>query len=162
MSWFNRRFALLGLAALAAGCGFSPVYGPGGSGESLRGSVAVAEPTNRNGFLFVAELEQRLGRNLNAPYRLDYGLTITTEAAGISPTGGTTRYTVLGEASYTLKEAGTDRVVASGTVDGFTGYSATGASTAIREAQEDATERLIVILADKLVTRLSLLGLRGR
>lgn len=159
MSWCSRRIAVLGLAALAAGCGFTPVYGPGGSGESLRGSVAVAEPSDRNSFLFVAELEQRLGRNLNAPYRLDYGLTITPEAAGISPTGTTTRYTVLGEASYTLKEAGTDRVVASGTVDGFTGYSATGPSSAIQGASRDATERLIVILADKLVTRLSLLGL---
>ena len=44
--------------------------------------------------------------------------------------------------------------VTSGTVDSFTGYSATGSTVATRAARADAEERLTTILADQIVTRL--------
>lgn len=158
MSSCSRRTALLSLAALAA-CGYAPVYGPGGSAETMRGSIEVADPSDRNSFLFVAELEQRLGRPASPRYNLTYSLSFTTESGGISTTAAVTRYTLVGTATYSLTETGTGRVVSSGAVEGFTGYSGTLGGEAFAATQTDATERLIVILADKLVTRLSLLDL---
>ncbi|MBL3565900.1 hypothetical protein JMM59_12930, partial [Rhodovulum sulfidophilum] len=45
-------------------------------------------------------------------------------------------------------------VVQSGEVDSFTAYSATGSTVATRTAERDAYRRLMVILADEMVTRL--------
>ena len=75
MSSFNRRFLLLSLPALAA-CGFEPVYGTGGSAEGLRGSILVDEPTTRDSFDLVAQLEQRLGRAQAPIYGMSVKLTV--------------------------------------------------------------------------------------
>lgn len=159
MSSFDRRtFMILGAAALA-GCGFAPVYGPGGSAENLRGSVAVVGPANRDDFLFGAELEQRLGQPVAQRYTLNYGLSYTTEDVGISTAAAVTRYNLIGTADYVLTDDASGAVLASGQVDGFVGYSATTGSEPFAAAQEDARRRMGVILADKLVTRLSLLNL---
>ncbi len=64
----DRRTFLAFLAAGALGaCGFTPVYGPGGTGEGLRGAITIAAPDDREGFELVKQLENRLGRNLSAP-----------------------------------------------------------------------------------------------
>jgi LPS-assembly lipoprotein len=160
MSLSNRRTVLFTLAAAAlAGGGFAPVSGPGGSAETMRGSIRVAAPGERNGFLLVAELEQRLGRGEAARYTLDHVLALRTESNGIATDASVTRYTVTGTLDYTLTNIETGAILTSGQVDGFTNYSGTTGGQAFAAAQQDATERLIVILADRLVTRLSLLGL---
>ncbi|HCQ58330.1 MAG TPA: hypothetical protein DIU10_10575, partial [Sulfitobacter sp.] len=46
------------------------------------------------------------------------------------------------------------QIVTSGKVESFTGYSATGTTVATRAAELDAQERLMVILADLVVSRL--------
>ena len=58
----NRR-GFLGLAgALAlAGCGFTPVYGPGGAGTALRNAVRVDDPVTRSDFQFLRAVEDILG-----------------------------------------------------------------------------------------------------
>ena len=68
--------------------------------------------------------------------------------------GNIERYDVLGRATYELRDAATDAVVSSGDVESFTGYSATGTSVASLAAERDARERLMIILADLVVTRL--------
>ncbi|MDF0600700.1 LPS assembly lipoprotein LptE [Psychromarinibacter sp. C21-152] len=148
---------LLGLAgalpALAA-CGFSPVYGPGGQAAGLRGQIFAADPEDRNAFVFVARLEDRLGRPASAPYLLDYRIRTNRQGLGITPDRATTRYNLLGRVSYTLTDRATDAVVARGKVESFTGYSATGSIVGTLSATEDAAERLMTILADQLVTEL--------
>lgn len=152
MSW-SRRAALLSIVALA-GCGFQPVYGPGGTGSALQGRVEVQEPTTQNGYLMTRQLETRLGR-ANAPaYLLEVKLATGEEGLAINREGDTTRYNVLGAAEYNLRSAATGAVVTSGRVENFTGYSATGSTVATLAAERDATERLMVILADEIVTRL--------
>ena len=72
MSWSNRRHFLkiTAAAALLSGCGFTPVYAPGGSADGLRGAVTIAEPSDSNSYEFVKRMEERLGRNLSAPLSL--------------------------------------------------------------------------------------------
>ena len=43
MSWSRRAILLSGALALAA-CGFTPVYGPGGTGGKLFGQIRADDP----------------------------------------------------------------------------------------------------------------------
>ena len=70
MSSFDRRTFLLGLTALA-GCGFEPVYAPGGAGAGLRGRIDIVPPADEEGFALVKRLEARLGAAQTAEYVLD-------------------------------------------------------------------------------------------
>lgn len=153
MSSFDRRLFLVSLAALA-GCGLRPVYGPGGSAEGLQGEIAIDPPRDAEGFVFVRQLEDRLGMADNPRFRLSARLLISEEELGITPGQEITRYNVLGRVEYTLRDIDTDAVVASGTSTGFNSYSATGTPFATRSAQTDARERLMISLADQMVARL--------
>ena len=53
-----------------------------------------------------------------------------------------------------MTEAGSDLRVQSGEVSTFTAYSTTGSPVATAAARRDAEDRLMVALADQLVSRL--------
>lgn len=155
--WSSRRNVLLGGVALAgalAGCGFTPVHGPGGSAEGLRGSVRVDAPDTREGFAFVEQMEQRLGRSSAPRYDLSY--TIETEEQGLAITGSNfvTRFNVEGVIRYAVRPVGAKDPVTEGVVTAFTSYSASGSTISTLASERDAQARLMVILADRLVARL--------
>ncbi len=160
----ERRLFLLGLAALA-GCGFAPAYGPGGTASALHGSIAVEAPDDRQAFNLVKQLELRLGQPVAPRYALDYSVRVTRDGVGLTAQNETTRYNFVGTAGYRLTRIGSDEVLTSGTVRSFTGYSVGTVDTAVsppstsstistRAAERDATDRLMVILADQIVTQL--------
>lgn len=153
MSLFDRRTVLLMPLAVAA-CGFQPVYGTGGNGQKLQGRVLVSEPDNRDAFLVTRRIEQRLGRGSDPVY--DLSLVVTSQADGLAVNrqGNITRYNLLGAADYILTDTRNGQIAASGSVDNFTGYSTTGTTVATLAAERDARQRLMVILADQIVTRL--------
>lgn len=158
--WWSRALAILALA----GCGFTPVYGPGGAAEGLRGRIEVAPPADPTGYVLVRRLEDRLGRGTAPLYALDAQLRLDDEGLGITPEQEITRIQVEGELAYTLTEIATGRVIDRGVMSSFTGYSApvfsaerssiAGNSVTVRAAREDAVERLVTILADQLITQL--------
>ncbi|HAR53111.1 LPS assembly lipoprotein LptE [Roseovarius nubinhibens] len=155
MSSFNRRqFCALGLGFLAMGCGFTPVYGPGGGGAALIDAVAVDAPKTRQDYLFVRTMEERLGRGSNPRYGLSYKIDFGEEAVAISSSNVTTRYNVIGRVTYALRDLQTGEVAASGKTQSFTSYSASGSTVATQAARDDAGERLMIILADDVTTRL--------
>jgi LPS-assembly lipoprotein len=150
MSSFSRRALLLALPALAA-CGFEPVYGTGGPANGLRGKIIIDAPTDENSFNMTAHLEQRLGR-AEAPV---YGLLVTTtiEEEGLAITGSNdiTRFNVLGDAQYILRDVRTGEELINDTVNSFTSYSASQQPVATLAAERDAERRLMIALADKIV-----------
>ena len=149
-----RILAALALSLTVAACGFEPVYGPGGSGTQLQNRVLVDKPVDREGFLLVRQLEERLGRAGDPAYKLGIKLSVAEEARAIDPDGDIRRFHVIGTAEYALSDALTGAVVRSDTVDNFVGYSATGSTVATLAAKRDATERLMTILADEIVLQL--------
>lgn len=155
MSLSDRRqvLALLAAAPLAA-CGFSPVYAPDGAGTALRGRVHVADPDNLNDFNFVAQLETRLGRAITPAYDLTYSISTTRTGGGITLESEITRYTIQGTANFTLTDRATNTRVTGGKVRNFTSFSATGTTVAGDTAEKDANQRLMIMLADQLVTQL--------
>ena len=61
---------------------------------------------------------------------------------------------VRSKVDYVLQNITTQAIVASGSVDNFTGYSATGSTVETLAAERDARERLMVILADLVTAQL--------
>jgi LPS-assembly lipoprotein len=151
MSW-SRRGLLAALAA--AGCGFAPAAGPGAPGAALRGAVLPDAPETRDGFDFVAALEDRLGRPALPRYRLTWRIETATQPGGITAAGTTTRFTLTGRADFALIPIGGAAPVAEGRVEGFTGWFATSTTVAAAAAEADARRRLMAILADRVVARL--------
>lgn len=153
----DRRRILAGLVAGMAGlagCGFSPAYAPDVETASLYGKVAVADPQNRLAFAFVGQVEERLGRAESAPFELRY--TLRTSSTGLARTAeqSTLRYHLNGSVSYQVIDRATGTVLSSGTETNFTGYSAIGTTVATRAQQNDAAERLMIILADQVTRRM--------
>ena len=148
----DRRAFLLGFAALGA-CGFEPVYGTSGAASGLRGSILVDEPTNRQQFQLTEQLEQRLGRAPDPQYGLSVKLTVREEGLAISGSNDITRYNVLGKADFVLRDMISGTPVYSDTVNTFTAYSASSQPVATLSAERDATARLMIALADMIVTK---------
>lgn len=150
---WSRRAALIAAFAVAA-CGFQPVYGPGGAGSRLHGQVRVADPVTADDYAFLRRMTERLGPEQTARYELAYGLRIATVAQAITPDEVTTRYSLNGTATYTLTDAASGAVVAQGEVSNFSSHSTVGTVIATNAAAVDARNRLAVMLADQVVTRL--------
>ncbi|WP_442773057.1 LPS assembly lipoprotein LptE [Paenirhodobacter enshiensis] len=126
-----------------------------GGGPRLRGHARRAAPKTRDDFYFTRRISERLDPVSVPRYRLGY--TITTDSLGeaVSPTNATTRYSLTGNCDYVLRDGGTNAVLLAGRVAGFTSWSASGTVVASDAAEEDAHRRLMAILADNLVTRLT-------
>ena len=144
------------MGALAlSGCGFAPAYGPGGTARGLQDNIHIDEPDTRETFLVTRRVEERLGAGgASAPYTMGLAVSVSESSQGSSSDGATTRFRMVGTLTYSLRRAGEKTAFETGTVQSFTGYSATSSTAATLAAQRDARERLMVILADQLVDRL--------
>lgn len=160
----GRRFFLISMAALV-GCGFTPAYGPNSAASALRGSVIVDAPTNRDTFDLVTQLERRFGQPVAPRYALSYNLSIREDGVGVTPEQEITRFNVLGQVTFSLRDTSSGAVLSSGSVDTFTGYTAgaidvtaspprTSSTISTLAAKRDAHARLMLTLADQIVARL--------
>lgn len=155
MSSCNRRFILTALPATLAACGFTPAYAPGGGASALQNAVLIDDPNDRDSFQLVKQLEARLGRPGTARYGLGFALTTRSDGVAVTRDQATTRFNLLGSATYALRDLQTAAVVHSGKTSAFTGYSTTGSTVATLAAERDAYARLMVILADQIVAQLT-------
>ncbi|MEQ9693040.1 LPS assembly lipoprotein LptE [Shimia sp. SDUM112013] len=151
----RRAFLILGAASLVlAGCGFSPTYGTNGTASGLLGQTVVDDPTDNVSYLVVRELEDRLGRTDTGKYGLSISLKFQQNSIAKSVSGITSRYDILATTTYALRDLETKEVLTSGKVENFTGYSTTGTTVDTLAAEEDAYERLSVILTDQIMAQL--------
>ncbi|WP_298841394.1 LPS assembly lipoprotein LptE [uncultured Roseobacter sp.] len=150
---FNRR-ALICLPLALAACGFTPVYSTGGNGTRLQNNILIDDPTTESGYLITRRIEERLGRSVAGGYRMAVSVTTAQEDLAVDREGDITRFNLLGNADYTLIDNTTGRIVLSGTVDNFTGYSAADTTVATLAAEQDALRRLMVLLGDQIIVRL--------
>ncbi len=152
----DRRSLLLSALALSlAGCGFTPAFAPGGGAAALLGQVRPDDPTDPDSFAFNRRIGERLGpAGADARYRLAVTPQVKTAAQGITADQAITRYALNGTADFTLTEVASGQVVAQGKVSSFSSHSATGTTIATLAAERDARDRLMVMLADQVVTRL--------
>ena len=151
----ERRVVLLGLAALA-GCGYQPVNAPGGAAAGLRqGQIEARAPTKDDEYALVERLEQRLGAARRPQFRLDYTLGVEEVPVGITPNQETTRFNVIGRIDWSVTDVESGAVATSGGFESFSSYAATGSAVSGLTAQQDAHKRLMVLMADQIVLRLT-------
>ncbi|MBO6852386.1 MAG: hypothetical protein JJ872_01325 [Marivivens sp.] len=148
----RRSLLIVGLGMLA-GCGFAPVYGTGGSAEGLRGTIAYIMPDTALGYHMRNRFEERLGLTDTPHYQLAVTLETRESVIAIGSDNAPSRVNLLGTANYVLSDR-EDQAVISGTVTSFTSFSTTGTTVATRAAERDAATRLVVTLADLVVTRI--------
>ena len=141
-------------AALLSGCGFSPALREGSPAANLQGVIQPDAPGSRVGFEFVANLEERLGVARDPRYGLSYSLSLSATGVGSTPSGETARNNLLGSATYNVYDLETQRQLTTGTVQGFTGYSTTRLIVSSNSVDRDARDRLMKILAEKVVAQL--------
>ena len=153
MSW-SRRALLLAAAGGLAGCGFAPVYAPGGAGLSLRGAVRTTEPNTAFGFAFTRQIEERLGLPTQTQFDLSWTVAVSSKALALDGSNNIRRYNLEGRLDWRLTPAEGGAALLSGEESAFTAYSATGSTISTLESERDARRRLAVILADKVVARL--------
>jgi LPS-assembly lipoprotein len=149
----DRRFVLLAPLALAA-CGFTPIYGSGGNGQTLQNRVLVDPPGSQDSYLLVRELEERLGRSSDPAFALSMIINTSEARLAIDREGDTGRFNLIGVVQFSLRSLDSGQVVTSGTVENFVGYSATGTTVETLAGEQDAQKRLMNVIADQIVTRL--------
>lgn len=162
MSLLKQPLLILCLATslVASACGFAPIYAPGGTGAALYGQITIQAPEqvtssgDSNAYFLVRDLEERLGRNGSGDYALDLTLTTREEGQAITADNDITRYSIIAQVGYSLTRLSDGVIVSSGTETNFTGYSATGSTVETLAGERDAYERLMLILADQITSRI--------
>ncbi|MCF6329897.1 MAG: LPS assembly lipoprotein LptE [Henriciella sp.] len=114
----------------------------------------MAAPETVDSYLLVQNREDRLGRASQPDYKLALALAIREQGQAVTAENETTRYSLVGRVDYKLIDITSDEVISEGSVDNFTGYSATGSTLETLASERDARERLMIILADQLTTQL--------
>ncbi len=154
----NRRGALrllvLGGAAALAGCGFTPSYGPKGGASLLQDRLRVDDPLDRDAYLITQAIESKLGRGAVADFGLSIAIRTEETRMAVRADNITLRFNITCKATYALRDLAKGAVLSTGTVENFTGYSATGSTVATLAASRDARERLMAILADMITAKL--------
>ena len=145
----TRRFACLGLLGLA-GCGFAPVYG---NGPAIRGQFAFRTDESVIGFQLGTRLGERLGTASAPRYVLKVTVRTSERAAAINAQGDTVRLNIVGIADWSIVDSATGEQIFTDRTEAFTSYAATGSTVATQATRDDARERLGIILADMIVTR---------
>jgi len=154
----RRRFGVILAAAALAGCGFTPVYGPDGTGAALLGQLSLDPPQDRNDYLLQRRIEERLGQATAGAWRLSTQIKTDDIGLGFTTDGDITRYNINGTTDYTLRRTGSSEIFQQGKIQHFTSYSATGTTVATLAAKRDAEVRLMTILADQIIDQLLIIS----
>lgn len=134
-----------------ASCGFTPVYAPRSDTPAELSEISVAPPqNNRTNFILVAELENRVGRNVNGNKLLKHNITLSEVATGILSDAA--RIQLFGRVVYSVVSNKDGRTLYRGSVENFVSYSTD--RSVIASPRDDAIERLVSILADQIFTKL--------
>lgn len=152
-----RTFALA-LGLLLAGCGLRPLYGGGESGavrQSLSG-VEVAPIAGQGGWLVANALRDRLRQDGPARYRLEIRLDDDITGLGIRRDDSITRERRTLRARYQLIDLSNGAVTLDATAGSDAGIDVVTSEYATIAAEQTALERLAVIVADQIVTRVAL------
>ena len=141
----------LALLLLLPACGFAPALAPSQGGPLP--AYRLADPNDRNDFLFRAALEDRLGPADPAAPLLSYSISVSESVIAVSRRENARRVQENGAVAWRLADS-SGVLIASGREEGFTAWSSTGTTLSVRASERDAEERLMRLLADQTVTAL--------
>jgi len=153
-----RALALAAFLALS-GCGLQPMYAGGASGTvaSSLSSIQVAPIPDRAGWLVRNALVDRLGgESSNPSYRLEVELDDDLTGFGIRGDSSVTRERRTLRARYRLVDLSSGQVVLDATAGSDAGIDVVSSEYATVAAEQTAQERLALVIADQMASRLAL------
>ena len=156
-----RKTAALAALLALSGCGLTPMYAGGGSGDVAQGlaAVEVAPIEGRAGWLVRHALTDRLGQSgvATAPrYRLDVVLDDKLEGLGLLTDDSVGRERRTLRARYQLVDLASDTIVLDTTAGSDAGIDVVSSEYATIAAEDTALENLARDVADRIVARLAL------
>ena len=157
-----RSLMIAGLAALVAGCGFTPLYAERNGQLSAGLSAIEVEPIlspDRAGFELQKALRERLQPDGTVQYVLRVDARETRETLAVTQAGNIVRNNYRLTARYTLTDRQT-REKRQGTVTSVAGYGAVASQYASMVGEDDAVRKAASEVADKMEIELALF-LRG-
>jgi LPS-assembly lipoprotein len=159
--------APLALLATLAGCGLQPMYAGGGNGAVAQGlaAVDVAPIEGQAGWLVRNALRDRLaqgGASAEPRYRLDVLLDDDLEGLGLltDETIGRERRRL--RARYQLVDLASGEIVIDATAGSDAGVDVVSSEYATIAAEQTALENLSGVVAERIVTQVTLALRSGR
>ena len=140
---------------LISACGFSPIYTNQNS-ASLTEKISIQEPTTQNDFVFYSRLTDRFGDS-NGEYILNYTITTNKEDSALNFDGTVHRVEISGYVTFILKDTKNDVQIFSDREKMYLSYSNFGSTAAILNAERTTNKQLLILLADKVADRISLI-----
>lgn len=148
-SILHHIFLTLLLTLGTASCGFTPVYGTGSKIAAGLSDIAVAPPgDDRVSYVFVRELEPRIGRNLNGGKVFEYNIQISEETFE----SAVNYIRMRGVVYYSIVSVQDNQLLFSGSVDNFVSFTAD--NDVLSSKRVDAQDLLMAILAEQITTEL--------
>jgi LPS-assembly lipoprotein len=151
---------VLAPALLLGGCGLKPLYAGGSSGAVAAGlgQIEVAPIAGKGGWLVANALRDRFGAvpaGGAARYRLEVKLDDQITGLAIRRDDSVARERRTLRARYQLVELGQGGVVLDATAGSDAGIDVVSSEYATIAAESSALERLSVIVADQITTRVA-------
>jgi LPS-assembly lipoprotein len=153
----------MALAALAAGCGFRPLYATGGEGEPATASqladVEVGIIPDRDGQVLRNFLIERInpdGRNTAGRYQLAVAIVERQQELGIEKDSTARRANMIVVANFELRQAGADLPLTRQRVASITSFNILDDQFATLSAEQDARRRALRQVSDDIRTQLAL------
>lgn len=161
----KRVLPLLIACTALSGCGLRPVYSGGTHGAVAQalGNVEVAPIEGKAGWLVRDALRQRLGAlgGQGPHYRLVVKLDDNIEGFGVRRDDTITRERRTLRARYQLIDDATGTQMVDATAGSDAGIDVTSSEYATIAAEDTALERLSLVIADQIVSRLALFASKG-
>ena len=149
-----KRIIFISLFFLTA-CGFSPVYTDKNSSKLLR-QIEIQEPDTQNEFIFYSHLVDRFG-DLGDKYVLNYAISTSKEDRSLDFDGTVHRVEISGTISFNLKNKENGIELLSDKEEIYVSYSNSGSTAAVLNAERTTNKQLVILLAEKVADRVSLI-----
>ena len=148
-----RKIIFVSLFFISA-CGFTPLYNDNNS-SNLIGQISITEPNTQNEFIFYSKLIDRFG-DAGDKYILDYEISTSKEDRALNFDGTVHRIEIFGSVSFKLKDRKNDTELLSDREEMYLSYSNSGSTAAVLNAERTTNKQLVVLLANKVADRVSL------
>ena len=152
--WLFRKIIFVTLFLISA-CGYSPLYN-NKNFYNFVGKISIQEPNNQNDFIFYSHLIDRFGKS-NGEYTLTYAITTSKKDSGLNFDGTVHRVEVSGSVAFSLKDMESGVELLSDNEGMYLSYSNFGSTAAVLNAERTTNKQLMVLLADKVADRISLI-----
>ena len=140
---------------LITACGFSPFYSQNNLPKLIQ-QISIQEPNTKNEFIFYSQLVDRFG-DLGDKYVLNYAISTSKEDRALDFDDTVHRVEISGSVSFNLKDKEKGINLLSDREEMHLSYSNAGSTAAVLNAERTTNKQLVVLLADKVADRVSLL-----